>query len=175
MTTTTQQPATLIAQLQEFANYNLWANQTASAWLKAKSPEQLEAMIPSSFPSLKETLVHIWDTEQSWLSHLKGEVPPPPFRLHGYHGTLEGVFEGLLKCSEELHRFTGTLNDEQLNETLHIEIPFVGPVSMERFRILQHVLNHSTYHRGQLATIGRNLGITDAPMTDFMFYLLRVK
>jgi len=36
-------------------------------------------------------------------------------------------------------------------------------------------MSHSTYHRGQIITIGRNLGMTDAPMTDFNFYLLTAK
>ncbi|MFB6801427.1 DinB family protein [Peribacillus butanolivorans] len=31
-------------------------------------------------------------------------------------------------------------------------------------------MNHSTYHRGQIITIGRNVGLTDAPMTDFNIY-----
>ncbi len=33
-----------------------------------------------------------------------------------------------------------------------------------------HVFNHSTYHRGQIVTIGRGLGYKDAPMTDYNFY-----
>jgi uncharacterized damage-inducible protein DinB len=40
-----------------------------------------------------------------------------------------------------------------------------------RFDFIQHAMNHSTYHRGQLVTIGRNLGYIDAPMTDYNFYL----
>jgi uncharacterized damage-inducible protein DinB len=37
------------------------------------------------------------------------------------------------------------------------------------------VMNHSTYHRGQIITIGRNLGFTDAPMTDYNFYNIHGK
>jgi len=34
--------------------------------------------------------------------------------------------------------------------------------------IFHHVMNHSTYHRGQLVTMGRELGFTDPPKTDFI-------
>ena len=40
-----------------------------------------------------------------------------------------------------------------------------------RFDFIQHAMIHSTYHRGQLITIGRHLGYVDAPMTDYNFYL----
>ncbi|WP_315819131.1 DinB family protein [Paraflavitalea speifideaquila] len=36
-------------------------------------------------------------------------------------------------------------------------------------------MNHSTYHRGQVVTIGHQVGLKDAPITDYMFYLLKVK
>jgi uncharacterized damage-inducible protein DinB len=38
-----------------------------------------------------------------------------------------------------------------------------------------HCMNHSTYHRGQIVTMGRNLGFTDAPMTDYNFYNVMAK
>lgn len=39
-----------------------------------------------------------------------------------------------------------------------------------RYEFLHHCLNHSTYHRGQVVTIGRNVSLCDAPMTDFNYY-----
>jgi uncharacterized damage-inducible protein DinB len=42
---------------------------------------------------------------------------------------------------------------------------------MKRFEMLQQCFNHGTYHRGQIVTLGRNLKITDAPATDYFFYL----
>lgn len=39
-----------------------------------------------------------------------------------------------------------------------------------RFEFILQIVNHSTYHRGQIITIGRNVGLIDAPMTDFNVY-----
>jgi uncharacterized damage-inducible protein DinB len=55
------------------------------------------------------------------------------------------------------------------------EVAFTSPWisgKAARSEYLLQVLNHSTYHRGQVITIGRNVGLTDAPMTDYNFYLL---
>jgi uncharacterized damage-inducible protein DinB len=52
---------------------------------------------------------------------------------------------------------------------------FVGEICRPRVELLQHCLNHSTYHRGQIVSIGHQVGLKDAPMTDYMYYVLRVK
>ncbi|MFN2424735.1 MAG: DinB family protein [Cryomorphaceae bacterium] len=32
-------------------------------------------------------------------------------------------------------------------------------------------MNHSTYHRGQLVTMGRQAGLSTPPQTDYIFYV----
>jgi len=65
---------TAIAYLMKnYANYNLWANTTLVNWLKTKPAALLEQTVPSSFPSIKLTLLHIWQTERYWLSIIKKE------------------------------------------------------------------------------------------------------
>jgi len=39
----------------------------------------------------------------------------------------------------------------------------------------QHCINHGTYHRGQIITIARNIGITDPPTTDYNYYNMVLK
>ena len=41
--------------------------------------------------------------------------------------------------------------------------------------IILHVMNHGTYHRGQLVTMGRELGISDPPKTDFMAFVSAIE
>src|SRR5687767_1526170 len=78
-TMTTQQIAsetkdTAIAYLMKnYANYNLWANSTLVSWLKTKPAALLDQEVPSSFSSIRLTLLHIWQTERYWLSIIKRE------------------------------------------------------------------------------------------------------
>jgi uncharacterized damage-inducible protein DinB len=61
------------------------------------------------------------------------------------------------------------MTDEKVQERTLIESPWFR-CDFRNFEYIMHYANHSTYHRGQVVTIGRNLGFTDAPMTDYNFY-----
>lgn len=64
----TETTATLGSLVRDYATYNAWANKTLVEWLKTKPSELMDSVVPSSFASLKETLIHIWDTQRFWLS-----------------------------------------------------------------------------------------------------------
>jgi len=155
--------------MSKYAGYNLWANRTLVTWLKTKPAGLLEQEVPSSFPSLVKTIVHIWDTERFWISVLKGVPPPPSFRFHNYNGTSEEAMESLVAQSEEFDNYIDTLWESDLMEECNLDTPWVKG-TLPKYEFIQHCFNHSTYHRGQLITIGRNIGLTDAPMTDYNFY-----
>ncbi len=62
-----------------------------------------------------------------------------------------------------------SLSDDDLMKEVKIVNPWFEcelPVS----DYLIQVINHGTYHRGQIVTIGRSIGITDASNTDYNFY-----
>jgi uncharacterized damage-inducible protein DinB len=143
-------------------------------WLKSKPTQALEQPVPSSFPGIKETLVHIWDTERFWISVMKEEPAPPSFRMNGFHGTLTEVFEGMENCSKELVNYVNQLDDEELLKKVVMDTPWVK-CEHARFEFIHHCMNHSTYHRGQLTSMGHHVDLHDAPMTDYNFYLVRVK
>ena len=171
MTTQYMAPATpsdtAIAYLMKnYANYNLWANTTLLSWLKSKPVAELEQEVASSFPSIKLTLLHIWQTERYWLAIIKKQDQPPHSE---FTGTVQDVFDALLKTSGELATHISTMTDETVQERTFIESPWFS-CDFRNFEYIVQVANHSTYHRGQVITIGRHLGYTDAPMTDYNLY-----
>jgi uncharacterized damage-inducible protein DinB len=64
---------------------------------------------------------------------------------------------------------------QSVDDTCLVAIPFTGDFLIPRFEMIQQVTMHSVYHRGQIITIGRQLGFTDAQNTDYMYYLLMAK
>lgn len=168
-TFTTSAPAlTVSALLQDYASYNLWANTTLANWLRTKPEDNMHITVPSSFSSIRATLLHIWATENYWLSMICQKEYVPIDAEH-YDGDFDSIIDGLLETSERLLAFTDTLEDDAATGELFYDSPWV-----KGFRPLvqygMHVFNHSTYHRGQIVTIGRGIGYKDAPMTDFNFY-----
>jgi uncharacterized damage-inducible protein DinB len=165
-------PAFLI---KDYAAYNVWANKKLVSWLKTKPADIVERAVISSFSSMRLTLVHIWDVERSWLGNLL-QVQNESNYGKDYDGTLEEVFEAVVQQSEALRAYVQSLTETSLQEGCKFMVPIRWPEWDEfirpRFEIIQHCLTHSAYHRGQVITISRNVGLTDAPNTDFMSYML---
>lgn len=153
--------------MSNFADYNLWVNQQFVNWLSSKSDELLNAEVQSSFSTIMKTLDHIWSTEEYWFSVISENdmaEKKPESEL-----SKEEIFQGLLNSSTRLKHLINSLSEEDLMKEVKITNPWFEcelPVS----DYLLQVINHGTYHRGQIVTMGRNIGITDASNTDYNFY-----
>ncbi len=152
----------------DFANYNQWANQTLIAFLGTKPTELMGKEIPSSYASILKTLNHIWSVEAYWYAQI-AEVNEFEQRWEVQNLVAEEIFEGLLNRSRILAEKIASYTEAELLKPIKVESPWFNS-TQPRYKYLLHLVNHSTYHRGQLVTIGRNLGFTDAPMTDYNFY-----
>jgi len=168
----TKKITNLFSLLSDYANYNFWANKRLIDWLKTKPEELIGKEVPSSFTSIKQTLFHIRTVQDWWLGNLTGAVPESQYR-HVYQGTASEIFEDVLEQSEKLTNYVESLSQLSLHENCSFSIPTVGEFNQQKLAVIQHTMNHSTYHRGQIVTIGHHLGFHDAPMTDYMYYLLR--
>ncbi|KLT69514.1 DinB family protein [Flavobacterium sp. ABG] len=153
--------------ITNYAEYNLWVNQQFVNWLSTKSDELLQKEVPSSFSSISKTLNHIWATEEYWYSVIAETAEFD--KRENQELITEEIFKGLLNRSTRLAEFIKSLSEEQLLKKIKIENPWFQcelPIS----DYLLQVVNHGTYHRGQIVTMGRNIGITDATNTDYNFY-----
>lgn len=158
----------------KYLHYNLWANQKVVDYLKAKPASDLDVEIPGSFPSLKKTILHIWDAEVLWYWRLKG-VSISDFPSKNFYGTVAEMFEGLLEASTNFISLCKDQNEEFFN-TLHTYMTIsYGGSTQSASDMLHHCMNHSTFHRGQVIMMMRQLGYTDPPHLDFMLYLIETK
>jgi uncharacterized damage-inducible protein DinB len=161
----------IVYLMKNYAGYNLWANATLINWLRTKPADVLAQEVPSSFSSIKATIVHIWHTQRFWLSIIKRSEQE---HFEAFKGTLEDAFKGLVEHSDEFADYVNEMTDEAIERNTLVESPWFH-CDFQNFEYIMQVMNHSTYHRGQIITIGRNLGFTDAPMTDYNFYNIHGK
>jgi len=158
--------------MTHYAEFNLWANKTYVSWLKTKPEDLLTREVSSSYPSIMLTTMHIWDTERFWLSVLKNLIPGK--FSQDFEGSHHEAFDGFINQSEIFSEFVRSQSENDLLEKCRLNMPWMKG-QLPRYEYIQHCLNHSTYHRGQIVTIGRNIGITDPPMTDYNYYNMAVK
>jgi uncharacterized damage-inducible protein DinB len=137
--------------------YDQWANARYFEKLAELPAERLTQPLVSSFPTLLATLTHLVGVEWAWLSRWRGVSPsegPSWYR----QPTLAGLRMALAQVEQERFAFLDGLHDEQLNQ--RIEYRLLGGVaaSGQLGVLIQHAVNHSTFHRGQLATLMRQVG-----------------
>ena len=160
--------------IREYAAFNVWATERICSVASALNDEQLEKEIISSFPSIRKTLLHLWDAQLVWINRLEG-VSLKAFPSETFSGANAEVIEGLMNTSKRLKELTDGYDKEKLRSIKKYATFQGGIVTSSVYQVLAHVFNHSTYHRGQLVTMFRQIGVTGIPKLDLIFYYREVK
>lgn len=159
-----------VAELIDFYEYNRWAHERTLETAAELTREQYERQVPGSFPSLRATLEHVLATEVVWLSRWEGHSlgEAPDFTGLGDATALARLWTTFW------HRqfsFMTALADDELTRPVAIRtrsgIETVQPLG----ETMLHVVNHASYHRGQAASLVRQLGGTPVG-TDYFIYCL---
>ena len=153
----------------QLSAYNQWANHIVCEWLKSLSDESWKQTIVSSFNSIEQTTVHIIGAEQIWLQRLQQDPEPVWYPLH-FKGSREEAVSDWHSASVKLHHFVEALNESDLVTPLSYKRINGEEYTMEIYKILAHIFNHSTYHRGQLITQLRQAGFEEVTTTDLLAY-----
>ena len=156
--------------LLEKAKYNLWANQRIVAVLSGLEQEQLIQKIESSFAGVYPTIFHIWNAENIWLERLQG------ISLNSWPSRDANDKDNLQKFIQTSKLFLEFLEKNYLQKDFPFsEISYSNLkgdfMNNSAYEIVFHCFNHSSYHRGQIVTMLRQLGVTNIPSTDFIAYL----
>lgn len=165
---------TLEFLLKDYTTYNFWANELNVNWLKDKPLDLFDREVPSSFPSLRGTLLHIWSAQDIWLHRLQGNSPTQ-FIAATFTGSNSELLENLVENSIAFMDYINSREAAYFSQK--IAYTHTGGTVYEQFtsEIVQHCMQHSTYHRGQIVTIARSLGMTDPPKTDYIEYSRRMR
>ena len=160
--------------LHQYAAYNLWANKLIIDVIDQLPAEQIHQEINSSFSSLFKTVLHLLDTENMWWQRLKLEenVERPSEKFTGDFNELQ---QKLLQQSSIYEQWAAGLLDHQLQHVFGYQRSKMEQQKQPVSLTLLHIFNHGSYHRGQLVTMLRQLGVTNIPPTDFTAFLRQKK
>lgn len=153
--------------------YNAWANRRTLDACSALMREQFLQDMKSSFPSVRDTLAHIYGAEFIWLERWRSRAPaqlPNPSDFD----RLDQVRDKLLVMDRELIDFAYALTPESLSRELHYRMFNGTEQSGSLAPTMQHLANHGSYHRGQVTTMLRQLG-AKAVSTDLIAYHRELK
>ena len=150
-------------------DFDRWAMERTLAVVSAISPDQYKKNLATSHGSVHGTLCHAIAAGRLWLDRLKGKPSPVMTTEQEIPGLPE--LQGLWQAWQtEMSTFLATLTDASVqNPFSHTDSKgrtFSYPMS----NVLQHLVNHTTYHRGQVIAMLRQLGAKPVNC-DFIYYL----
>ncbi len=157
--------------------YDRWANNRILRLVGALTPEQFTRDLGGSFPSVRDVLLHMVASKWAWLTYWKESSRSDRILTDLFtrsatlfqpksFSTLPTVQAKWAEVEKEQVEFVNQVTDELLNRTLPVR-----NTSVSLMHLMQHLANHSTYHRGQIAMMLRQLG-AKAQGTDFAEFLL---
>ncbi len=156
------------ADFRVLYDYNAWANRRTLEACASLTPEQFLQDMKSSFASVRDTLAHIYGAEFVWLERWNSQEPsglPSPTDF----STFESIRSKLTERDRALIEFVSRLTPETLSRDLHYKLMNGTAQSGPLGPMLQHLANHGTYHRGQVTTMLRQLGLKPVS-TDLIYY-----
>ena len=150
-------------------DYNRWANTAILDAVSKLTPDEFRKDLQSSHRSVRDTLAHILAAEWIWLERWKG-VSPKSLLDPADFPTVESVRTRLNEVESECDGFIHGLTDEALTQAVTYTNTKGENWTYSLGQMMQHVVNHSSYHRGQVATMLRQLGASPREV-DLLVYV----
>jgi uncharacterized damage-inducible protein DinB len=157
-----------LKDIRELYTYNRWANQRTLSAATRLDNQAFLRNLGNSFSSVRDTLAHILGAEWIWLERWQGRSPAALPSAAGFT-SMQSLQARWHTVESDRTRFIEALAPARLQE----EIAYIN-TSGQRWvyplwQQMVHVVNHSSYHRGQITTLLRQLG-AEAVATDLLVY-----
>ena len=160
--------------LLQLSAYHLWANDLLLDTITALPQEKHRQEVPSSFNSLYKTVLHLLDAENIWWQRIRLEerivVPSASFS-----GDMKVLAAAMKKQSLLWDEWLHAVHEHQLQHVFKYQNSKRESFKQPVYQIVLHVMNHGTYHRGQMVTMLRQLGVDKIPETDFVVWTRKRK
>lgn len=157
------------ADLQILVDFHYWALARTLAAVESLSTDQFTRDLGGSFSSVRDTLSHLHGAEWIWLERFKGNSPT--IRLaHERFPDLAAVRAAWAESETQLRSFVDSLDEGTIGQPIEYVLLNGQRGASRTDHMIQHVVNHATYHRGQVTTMLRQLGAAPPEQTDLIAF-----
>ena len=155
-----------VEMAQEMIAYNTWANTRVLDTVSRCTGDQFTRVLGGSFPSLHLTLTHMLWSEWVWLERWRGHSPKELFVVEDFP-----AFADVVSRWREIQAGQRAVVQSLTAADLQRVIRYTNRAGEEweytLANMIYHLINHSTYHRGQVTNMLRMLNVTPVT-TDFL-------
>ena len=148
-----------ITDIYNLYEFNYWAKSRIVSVVETLTHEQYTKDLGSSHGGIHGTLVHSMGAEEIWLKRWKGESPSSLYKPEDFP-TFDEVNNHWDMVEHEMMGFCHTLKtDHDITKIISYKDMKGNEYSQPLYQMMQHLINHSSYHRGQVVTMLRQLDV----------------
>lgn len=156
----------LLPVLRELVDYNYWARDRQLQVCATLTQEQFLRPLGGSFESVRATLAHLLAVEWIWLERWRGRAPRTLLAVEEFP-TVAALAERWETVERELREYVAGLSEDALASPMTITTTRGEQWTYPLWRMIYHLLNHQSFHRGQVTQQLRLLGVAP-PRADFL-------
>ena len=157
--------------LSDLLNFHYWARDRLLDAVEQLTQDQFHQDLENSFGSVRDTLAHAVSAESVWCSRWEGN-PPSEHLASADFETVQDLRAGWEREEARIRDFVNRLGPEGIDRKLQYRHFSGAPMESVFWHMLQHVVNHATFHRGQVTSMLRQLGAEPPKNQDLItFYL----
>jgi uncharacterized damage-inducible protein DinB len=150
-------------------DYHYWARDRVLAAAEALTPDQFTRDLGNSFSSVRDTLVHLFSADWVWCTRWEGGSPRAMLDPATFPD-LASIRAAWTEHEHKVRTVLTQLGENGIDRVIEYRL-FSGQASAQPFwQLLQHVVNHGSYHRGQITTMLRQLGAAPPGSLDLITF-----
>jgi uncharacterized damage-inducible protein DinB len=123
----------------------------------------------NSFSSIRDTLVHLYGADWIWCARWEGDSPAGLPSCEAYPDVA-----AIRRTWTEHERRVRAVVEGLGEEGIQRPLPYRGMDGRHQAQVfwqqLQHLVNHGSYHRGQVTTMMRQLGVAPPKSMDLIAF-----
>jgi uncharacterized damage-inducible protein DinB len=150
-------------------DYHYWAMHRMLDAVAGLSPDAYLADRGNSFRSIRDTVVHLYSAEVTWYSRWIGRAMPSPLAPETYPD-VAGVRAAWTALEPEVRAHVRSLTPEARAAVFDYHAFTGQPMRSVFWHTAQHLVNHGSYHRGQITTMLRQIGAAPPKSMDMIAY-----
>jgi len=158
-----------LTELRTLLDYHYWARDRMLDAVQALTPEQYTRDMGSSFRSIRDTVVHIYFAEWAWHSRWTGTSPTAALPAEQFPD-VQTVRTAWLEHEGKMRALLNQLGEAGITREIEYKLLSGKPGKSVFWHMLQHVVNHASYHRGQVTTLLRQEGASPPKAMDLIAF-----
>ncbi len=158
-----------LRDLQALLDYHYWARDRVLDAAQNLTIEQFTRPLGNSFGSVRDTLAHVYGADWVWHARWVGEAPSA-LPASGQFADLPALRSAWREVEEGTRALVAHLGEAGIQKAMDYKTMDGRVHSQVFWQMAQHVVNHGSYHRGQVTTLLRQLGASPPRSTDLIAY-----